>query len=92
MFTIAIIVALTANAFWHGPQAYALKMVAKENLGKTALLFIAMFCSIFFSLVWTSYILSLIFCFIEFSAASFYFFDSFPTYGLGAKQDVKGKK
>lgn len=87
MFTIAIVVALTALAFWNGPQVYALKITSKENVAKTALLFIAMFCSIFFSLVWSSYILSLAFCFVEFSAMSLFFFDTFPMYGLRGKED-----
>ena len=77
-FTMAVIAALTGLAFMNGPQQYMNKIFEKQNLVKTVTLFASMFLALWFSLVQKSYILSLIFCVIEFNAIMLYFCNSFP--------------
>ena len=78
IFTLAIIAALVGLAQWNGPQAYMNKIFEKQNIVKTAVLFGSMFFALWFSLVQSSYILSLFFCILEFNAIMLYFCNSFP--------------
>ena len=45
IFTLAIIAALVGLAFWNGPQQYMNKIFEKQNILKTAVLFVSMFFS-----------------------------------------------
>ena len=78
IFTMAVIAGLTGLSFWNGPQVYFNKIFEKQNLVKTVTLFASMFLSLWFSLVNKSYILSLVFCVIEFNAIMLYFCNTFP--------------
>ena len=78
IFTTAVICALLGLSFWNGPQTYMNKIFEKQNLVKTVVLFTSMFFSLWFSLVDSSYILSLLFCILEFNAILLYFCNTFP--------------
>ena len=86
IFTMAVIAALTGLAFWNGPQTYMNKMFEKVNLVKTVVLLGSMFLALWFSLVTSSYILSLLFCVIEFNAIMLYFCNTFPLANGGIEQ------
>jgi len=75
---MTIVAALVGLAQWNGPQAYMNKMFEKQNMVKTLTLLGSMFCSLFFSLVWPSYLLSLFFCIVELNAIMLYFCNTFP--------------
>jgi hypothetical protein len=78
MFNISTLAGLTGLAFWNGPQVYMNKIFEKQFLVRTVTLFASMFLALWFSLVNKSYILSLVFCLIEFNAIMLYFCNSFP--------------
>merc|ERR1712226_1386709 len=81
IFTLAVIFAIAGLAFWSGPQQYMNKIFQKQFLVRTVVLFGSMIGSLWFSLVNSSYIMSLIFCVIEFNAILLYFCNSFPLSG-----------
>lgn len=64
-FTIAMLSFLIAIAFLTGPKTYLKKLTKKENLIKTGALFGSMILSLYFSIISSSYLLSIIFCIIE---------------------------
>ena len=78
IFTFAVLSGLSGLAFWNGPQVYMNKIFEKQYLVRTSTLFISMALALWFSLVNKSYILSLVFCLIEFNAIMLYFCNSFP--------------
>ena len=78
MFTIAILAGLSGLAFFNGPQAYMNKIFEKQFLVRTVTLFGSMFLALWFSIFNKSYILSIIFCIIEFNAILLYFCNTFP--------------
>mmetsp|Transcript_4796 Transcript_4796/g.8225 ORF Transcript_4796/g.8225 Transcript_4796/m.8225 type:complete len:82 (-) Transcript_4796:81-326(-) len=57
------------------------KIFEKQNIVKTVVLFVSMFLALWFSLVNSSYILSLFFCVVEFNAIMLYFCNTFPAQG-----------
>jgi hypothetical protein len=58
---------------------------------KTLTLLGSMFCSLFFALVWPSYLLSLFFCVVEFNAMLLYFCNTFPIGKAGGLDKVKNQ-
>lgn len=66
-FTLSMISLLVALAFFNGPRTYLNKLFEKKNRIKTSVLLGSMFLSLYFSLINESYLLSLLFCFIEVS-------------------------
>ena len=78
IFTLAVIFAIAGLAFWNGPQQYMNKIFQKQFLVRTVTLFSSMILALWFSLVNSSYIMSLIFCVIEFNAIMLYFCNTFP--------------
>ena len=88
IFTLAIIAALVGLAQWNGPQAYMNKIFEKQNILKTGVLFGSMFGALWFSLITSSYVLSLVFCVIEFNAILLYFCNTFPL-GKGSIRQAK---
>ena len=91
IFTLTIISLLVGLAHWNGPQAYMNKMFEKQNIVKTLTLLSSMFCSLLFSLVWPSYLLSLFFCIVEFNAIMLYFCNTFPIGKTGGLDKVKSQ-
>ena len=89
IFTMTIIAALVGLAHWNGPQAYMNKMFEKQNMVKTLTLLGSMFCSLLFSLVWPSYLLSLFFCIVELNAIMLYFCNTFPIGKAGGIDKLK---
>ena len=88
IFNVAIIAALVGLAQWNGPQTYMNKIFEKQNIVKTGVLFGSMFGALWFSLVTSSYLLSLFFCIMEFNAIMLYFCNTFPM-GKGSIRQVK---
>ena len=64
------------------------KIFEKQYLIRTSVLFASMFFSLWFSLVQPSYLMSLIFCVIEFNAILLYFCNTFPL-GQGTVRQVR---
>jgi len=58
-----------------------IKIFEKKNLIKTGVLFLSMILGLWFSLINSSYILSLVFCIVEFNALMLYFCNTFPLSG-----------
>ena len=88
IFTFAVIAAIVGLAQWNGPQTYMNRIFEKQNLIKTVVLFSSMFLALWFSLVQSSYILSLAFTIIEFNAIMLFFCNTFPL-GRGTLQQAK---
>ena len=88
IFTMAVIALLVGLAQWNGPQVYMNKIFQKENLKRTGVLFGSMIASIFFSLIWPSYFLSLICCLLQMSSIMYFFCNTFPMYGAGGIKNV----
>ena len=88
IFTMAVLAAIIGLAQWNGPQTYMNRIFEKQNLVKTVVLFGSMFLALWFSLVNSSYILSLAFTIIEFNAIMLYFCNTFPL-GKGSIQQAK---
>ena len=78
IFTFGVISTITGLAFWNGPQDYMIKISEPKHRVRTLTLFGSMLCSLFFSLVYSSYILSLVFCILEFNAIRLFFCNTFP--------------
>ena len=91
IFTLTIIALLVGLCHWNGPQAYMNKMFEKENMVKTLTLLGSMFCSLFFALVWPSYLLSLFFCIVELNAIMLYFCNTFPIGKAGGLDKIKSE-
>jgi len=91
IFSMTIIALLTGLAHWNGPQAYMNKMFEKQNMVKTLTLLGSMFCSLIFSLVWPSYLLSLFFCIVELNAIMLYFCNTFPIGKAGGLDKMKNQ-
>ena len=78
IFTISLVSALTGLAFWNGPQDYVYKMFQPDNKVKSFVLIGSIIGALVSALFLGSFILSLIFCVIEFNAVLLYFCNSFP--------------
>jgi fucose permease len=72
-------------AFLNGPRSYLKKLTAKKNMVATSVLFGSMVLSLYFSLIESSYLLSLVFCIVEFNAIALFFCNSFPMGTQGIK-------
>ena len=81
IFTFSVLSGLMGLAWWNGPQVYMNKIFEKQYLVRTVTLFVSMGLSLWFSIVNKSYIMSLVFCLIEFNAIMLYFCNSFPAGG-----------
>jgi hypothetical protein len=51
----------------NGPRDYIAKLIDKKNLVATCVLFGSMLFSLYFSIIDSSYLLSMLFCFVEVS-------------------------
>jgi hypothetical protein len=65
MFTIAAISMLIGLAFFNGPANYIVKLTERKNIIATCSLIGSMILSLYFSIINESYLLSMLFCFIE---------------------------
>eukprot|EP00347_Sterkiella_histriomuscorum_P008562 403344619 len=84
-FTIAMISAIAGLAFMNGPVVYARKMGESKNIVASTVLIISIVMSLYFSIVSSSYLMSLIFCFIQLNAVILFFFNTFPAGKAGMK-------
>jgi hypothetical protein len=64
-FTLSMICLITALAYFNGPLVYMKKLSEKKNIFASAVLVGSILMSLYFSLIQTSYVFSLLFCFIE---------------------------
>jgi len=69
---------LVGLAFMNGPQAYLRKLTEPKNKTQTFVLIGSIILSLFFSIIYRSYLLSLFFCFIELNAVILFFCNTFP--------------
>lgn len=84
-FTLSVISLLVGLSFLKGPRTYLNTIFKKKNWPKTGFLFGSLIMSLYFSLISPSYIFSIIFCVVEFSAVLYYFFNIGPTGTLGLR-------
>lgn len=64
-FTLSILALLGALASANGPQSYIKKMTQQSNLIPTSILLGSIILSLWFSMISSSYMFSLLFCIIE---------------------------
>ena len=88
-FTIAVILGMIGLSLWNGPQAYVNKCFEKQYLIRTCTLIGSMFGAFWFSVIGNSYLMSIIFCIIEFNAVLLFFCNTFPI-GRSAQNSVQG--
>jgi hypothetical protein len=66
LFTLAMISLLFALAFLNGPLSYVKKMTTdRKNLIASSVMVVSIVFSLYFSVISSSYLLSLLFCFLE---------------------------
>ena len=66
-FTISMLALLFGLAFMNGPANYVRKLASPKNAIASVTLFVSIVLSLYFSIISESYLLSLLFCFIEVS-------------------------
>lgn len=66
-FTLAMVGAIGGLAFMNGPLVYARKLGESKNLIATCVMLISIIMSLYYSLMQSSYIMSLVFCFLQVS-------------------------
>jgi hypothetical protein len=91
LFTLAVISLVTGLAFLNGPLSYVKKITSdKKNLYASSVLVASMIFSLYFSIISGSYLLSLLFCFLELNACLLFFCNTFPVAQLGMLKAVGG--
>ena len=91
LFTLAVVSLIFGLAFLNGPLTYVKKMTSdKRNLYASCVLICSMIFSLYFSIISGSYILSLLFCFLELNACLLFFCNTFPVAQLGMLKAVGG--
>ena len=78
LFTVALVILLTGMALWSGPRAYVHRMFEDKYKIRTYVLLGSIVGVLVSSLVFGSYLLSLLFCIIELNAVLLYFCNTFP--------------
>ena len=84
-FSLAMLALLVGLAFLNGPRSYLKKLTSKANMISTSILFGSMILSLYFSLISSSYILSIVFCIVELNAVALFFCKTFPMGTTGMK-------
>jgi hypothetical protein len=64
-FTISMLSLICALAFLNGPATYAKKLTERKNIVATGVMVTSIILSLYFSVIQSSYLLSLLFCIIE---------------------------
>ena len=64
-FAFSMICLLFALAYFRGPQQYFKKLTSRKHLLQSSTMVGSMVLSLFFSYIYTSYLLSLFFCVLE---------------------------
>ena len=92
-FTMAVIFFMIGLALWNGPRAYVEKCMQKQYRLRSIVLALSILGAFYFSVISSSWLLSLLFCLIEFNAVALYFFNTFPMKGGAQRgiQDVQTK-
>lgn len=85
LFTISMISLIFALAFLNGPATYVKKLSESKNIIASAVMIISTILSLYFSIIQGSYLLSILFCFIEFNAVMLFFCNTFPAGKQGMK-------
>ena len=73
MFTFTMIALIAGFAFLKGPRSYIKNLFVDKNLYASITLISSIILSLLASLVWKSYIWSLLFCLIELNAVLYFF-------------------
>ena len=71
LFTLSMLSMLVALAFLNGPASYARKLSERRNIVASFVMAASIVLSLYFSVIQSSYLLSLLFCFIEVSFACY---------------------
>lgn len=71
LFTLSMLSLLVALAFLNGPATYARKLSDRRNAVATLVMAVSIVLSLYFSVVQSSYLLSILFCVIEVSPKTF---------------------
>lgn len=91
LFTLAVVSLIFGLAFLNGPLTYVKKITSdKRNLYASCVLICSMIFSLYFSIISGSYLLSLLFCFLELNACLLFFCNTFPVAQLGMLKAVGG--
>ena len=79
LFTLTVVCLVAGLAFLNGPLTYIKKVTGdRKNLVASGVLFGSMIFSLYFSIVAGSYLMSLLFCFVELNAVLLFFCNTFP--------------
>ena len=79
LFTLTVVSLIAGLAFLNGPITYIKKVTGdKKNLVASGVLFGSMIFSLYFSIIAGSYMMSLLFCFVELNAVLLFFCNTFP--------------
>ena len=73
LFTFTMIALIAGFAFLKGPRSYIKNLFVDKNLYASITLISSIILSLLASLVWKSYIWSLLFCIIELNAVLYFF-------------------
>jgi hypothetical protein len=86
-FTISMISTLVGLAFLNGPKTYLKKLTIRKNRIATGVLLISIILSLYFSIISGSYLLSLLFCFVQLNSVMLFFCNTFP-FGWSAMKSM----
>jgi len=78
LFTFSMIGTLVGLAFLNGPRSYLKKLTVKKSRIQTGVLLGSIILSLYFSVISESYLLSLLFCFIQLNSVVLFFCNTFP--------------
>lgn len=77
-FTIAVILAMIGLCLWNGPQAYVEKCCEKQYRIRTGTLLVSIIGAVWFSMISSNWIMSVLFCILELNAVLLFFCNTFP--------------
>ena len=81
-FCLSMICFLVGMGFMNGPKTYLKKLSNTRNRLPSLILIFSLVSSLYCALIYKSYILSILFCFIQLNAVCYFFFNSMP-FGVG---------